>query len=137
MASHHLNHLAILVSGVAIFMLGGLWYSPALFARPWVRLMGKTEEEMRAKAGGPGSYIAVFGCALLTAFVMAMVLAHFGVITIGGAVAMASLCWLGFAGATSYGSALFSSQPFRLWLINSGYNLVAFIVAAIILTLWR
>lgn len=27
------NYLAVLVSGVAIFALGGLWYSPALFAK--------------------------------------------------------------------------------------------------------
>ena len=134
---HHINHLAVLVSAVAIFILGGLWYSPVLFAKPWVRLMGKTDEELRAKAGGPASFLVAFLCGLLTAGAMAMIIAHFGVITVGPAVLVAFICWLGFAGATSYGSALFSGQPFALWLINSGYNLVAFIVAAIILTLWR
>jgi hypothetical protein len=137
MESHHLNHWAILVSGIAIFMIGGLWYSPVLFAKPWVRLMGKTEEEMRAKAGGAGSFVAVFFCGLLTAAAMAMVLAHVGTVTLSGAVVVAVVCWLGFAGATSFGSALFSAQPLALWAINSGYNLVAFVVAAIILTLWR
>ena len=39
----HVNVLAVLVSGVAIFILGGLWYSPALFAKPWARLMNKSE----------------------------------------------------------------------------------------------
>jgi hypothetical protein len=131
------NHWAILVSGIAIFMIGGLWYSPVLFAKPWVRLMGKTEDEMRAKAGGAGSYVAVFGCGLLTAFALALVLGHVGTVTIGGALVVAFVCWLGFTGATSFGSALFSAQPLALWAINSGYNLVAFVVAATILTLWR
>ena len=134
---HHIHHLAVLVSGIAIFMLGGLWYSPVLFAKPWVRLMGKTDEELRAKAGGAGSYVLVFLCGLVTALVMAMVLTHLAIVTISGAIIVAFFCWLGFAAATSYGSGLFSGQPFALWMINSGYNLVAFVIAAIILILWR
>ena len=43
----HVNFVAVLVTGVVIFVLGGLWYSPVLFARRWVALMGKTEAEMK------------------------------------------------------------------------------------------
>jgi len=32
---------------------------------------------------------------------------------------------------------LFSMQPQLLWLINSGYNLVSFVIAGVILALWR
>ena len=48
-----------------------------------------------------------------------------------------ALAWLGFAGATSFGTALFSGKPKALWLIDSGFNLVSFIVAGVILTIWR
>ena len=47
-----------------------------------------------------------------------------------------ALCWLAFAGATSYTTALFSARPKQLWLIDSGYNLVSFIVAGVIIALW-
>ena len=40
----HPNYLAVLVSGVALFMLGGLWYSPVLFAKRWTALVGKSLE---------------------------------------------------------------------------------------------
>ena len=30
------NYLAVLVAGLVIFLLGGLWYSPALFAKKWI-----------------------------------------------------------------------------------------------------
>jgi hypothetical protein len=133
----HVNYLAVLVSGVAIFVLGGLWYSPALFAKPWVRLMNKTEEELKANAPGALPYIVVFICALLTAFALAVILNHFQPLTILRGTLVAILCWVGFAGSTSYGSAVFSGTPGGLWRINSFYNLVSFIVAAIILTLWR
>jgi hypothetical protein len=132
-----LNYLAVLVSGIVIFILGGVWYSPLLFARPWVALMGKTEEELKATASGPASYVVVFICGLLSAFALAVIIDRFQPVTVLTGVLVAVLCWAGFAGATSFGSALFSGQPRGLWLINSAYNLVAFIAAGVILSLWR
>jgi hypothetical protein len=47
-----------------------------------------------------------------------------------------AVVWLGFAGSTSYATALFSGKPKQLWVIDSGYNLVSFVLAALILTVW-
>jgi hypothetical protein len=132
------NYLAVLVAGVVIFMLGGLWYSPVLFAKRWMILVGKTEAELKAGAGSmPLSYGMVFLCGLVSACVLAMVLAAFGATSVVAGALVGALCWLGFAGATSYGTALFSGKPKGLWLIDSGFNLVSFIVAGIILAIWR
>jgi hypothetical protein len=30
-----INWLAVLAAAAASFLLGGLWYSPILFAKPW------------------------------------------------------------------------------------------------------
>src|SRR6476661_10702362 len=72
------NNVHVLVSGVVIFMLGGLWYSPVLFAKRWVALIGKTEEELKASAGSmPTNYLLVFICGLVTAWVLALVVGNF------------------------------------------------------------
>src|SRR5262249_9677597 len=132
------NYLAVLVTGIAIFVLGGLWYSPVLFAKKWISLMGKSQDELKAASGSmPIAYLSVFVCGLLTSFAMAVILHHFTDLTALRGAAVGVLCWLGFAGATSYGSGLFSMQPKLLWLINSGYNLVSFVIAGVILALWR
>ena len=47
------------------------------------------------------------------------------------------MSWLGFAATTSFGTSLFSLQPTRLWIINTSYNLVAFVVAGVLLALGR
>jgi hypothetical protein len=136
----HVNYLAVLVSGVAIFILGGLWYSPALFAKRWTALMGKTEEEMKASSSSqsmPVMFLLAFICGLLSAWTLAVVLNHFANLTALRGAAVGGLCWLGFAAATSFATALFSMQPKQLWLINSAYNLVSFVVAGMILAVWR
>jgi len=133
----HVNYLAVLVAGIVIFLIGGLWYSPLLFARRWVALLGKSEEQLKANTGGPASYAMVFVCGLVTAFAIAVVIAHFRPLPTLKGIEVAILCWAGFAGATSFGTSLFSGERRGLWLINSGYNLVSFIVAAVILNLWR
>ena len=46
---------------------------------------------------------------------------------------MGAGCWLGFAGATSFANVIFAQKPKELWLIDSGYNLVSFVVAGVIL----
>ncbi len=116
------NYLAVVVSGVATFVLGGLWYSPALFAKKWMALTGKSEADLKAGASGamPIRFLLAFVCGTLSAWVLAVVLNHFVEPTPLRGALVGALCWLGFAGATSYANALFSGKPKALWLIDSG-----------------
>jgi len=131
------NLLAVLVSGVAIFVLNGLWYSPLLFAKRWVALLGKSEEELKSAGATPLMYLTVFVCGLLTAFGLAVIINHFGHLTPLRGAMIGGFCWVGLTGATSFGNALFSMKPRALWMIDSGYNLVSFVLAGIILAAWR
>ncbi len=134
----HVNYLAVVVSAVAIFALGGLWYSPMMFAKPWVKLIGMSDEQI--KAGGspsPGMFVQVFLCGALISLVLAVLLNHFINMSVGRGALVGLMCWIGFAGPTYYGTVLFSSKPRALWLIDSGYNLVSFVIAGAILGAWH
>ena len=136
----HVNYLAVLVAAVVIFVLGGLWYSKMLFAKRWIVLMGKSEEELKASSASanmPLMFIGAFICGFLIAGTLAIVVNHFPPYTAARGAEIGVACWLGFAATTSFATALFSMQPKQLWLINSGYNLVSFVLAGIILSLWR
>ncbi|MBL0210087.1 MAG: DUF1761 domain-containing protein [Holophagaceae bacterium] len=139
MAFPQVNYLAVLASGLAIFILGGLWYSPALFAKPWMSLQGVTEEELKAKSQGsmPALYVQAFITGVVQAWAMAVILNHFVNLTFLRAALVGVLCWAGFAAATSYATAIFSQKPRQLWLIDSAFNLVSFVLAGIILAAWR
>lgn len=134
-----LNYLAVLVTAIAIFVLGGLWYSPALFAKRWIALQGKSEEEM--KAGNhlpmPVMLLISFFCGLIFALALAVLLHHYSHMDAAKGAMIGALCWVGFQASTSYTTSLFSNRPTRLWLIDSGYNLVSAIMAGLILGGWR
>ena len=138
-----INYLAVLVAAIIIFALGGLWYSPLLFSKRWLALQNKTEEQMRAEAASaniPVLYLIAFVCSFLQAWVLAMVIGHMAQVAemgVAHAAIFSALLWVGFAGATSYATAMFSGAPRRLWAINSLYNLVSFVIAGILLAVWR
>src|SRR5215208_6099808 len=133
------NYLAVLVAAIVIFMLGGLWYSPVLFAKRWIALQGRTEEEMRAQAAGanmPLMYLSAFIASFITAWVLAIMVSHFAPQPAVHGAMIGLLAWLGFAATTSYATALFSGKPKQLWLIDTTYNLVSFMLAGLILAVW-
>ncbi len=145
-----INYLAVLVAGIVIFVLGGLWYSPVLFAKRWIALQGRTVEQEKAQAAAanmPLMYASAFITGLLIAWTLALILAHIGRdpmmgepgggVSVGHGALIGFMCWLGFAATTSYATAIFSGKPKQLWLIDSTYNLVSFVLAGIILAAWR
>lgn len=137
--SLYVNYLAVLVAGFVIFLLGGLWYSPALFMKRWVALQGKTSEQMKADSAGlnmPMMYLSAFICGLVTAWVLALLIARTGHYRWMNGAHLGAFAWLGFAAPTSYATALFSMKPKRLWLIDTSFNLVSFVIAGAILGAW-
>lgn len=137
MSEMNVNYLAVLVSGIATFMLGGLWYSPALFAKGWVALVGLSEEQMKAGAK-PTTYLIGFVSGLISCFVLALVIKYANCSGALDGAATGALCWLGFAATTSYNNQVnFIGRPAALWVIDSGYNLVSFAIAGAILAVWK
>jgi hypothetical protein len=139
----HINWLAVFVAAIVIFVLGGLWYSPVLFVKRWLALQNRTEEQMRAQAAAanmPLLYGSAFLTGLVIAWGMELVLAHFSsdiAMTAAHGAMFGFLFWFAFAATTSYATAIFSGKPKQLWLIDTSYNLVSFVLAGIILAVWR
>ena len=134
-----LNYLAVLVTAIAIFVLGGLWYSPALFAKRWIALQGRSQEEMKAANHLPMAVMLLisFFCGLLVVLALAVLLHHYSHMDAAKGAMIGALSWLGFQASTSFTTSLFSSRPTRLWFIDSGYNLVSAVMAGLILGGWR
>ncbi|OIN59300.1 DUF1761 domain-containing protein [Arsenicibacter rosenii] len=132
-ALQHLNWPAVFAAAFSTFLIGGLWYSPVLFQKSWIRANGFDPANL------PKSNPAVvFGLAFFFAFVMALNLALFiGQADVSfGATAgfMTGFGWVALAVAII---ALFESRPLAYILINGGYMVVTFTVMGTIIGAWH
>jgi hypothetical protein len=132
------NLLAVLVAAIAVFVIGGLWYSPLLFGKAWMRAHGHTPEKMEAMRAGVGrAYGLSFLCYLVMAVVMAVLIGATDTVTALGGVRLGALCWLGFAATIGLIANLFSDKPLATYLLDAGYQLVYLTVMGAILASWR
>lgn len=124
------NYLAVGLAALSAFLLGGLWYSPVMFANKWAALAGASEEKLKS-----GSMAMIFGGAfvlnLIAAWVLAVALLGVPNMTYGAGIGLiVGLSWV----ATSFGvSYLFERRPLALWLINAGYFTLQFTAMGAIL----
>jgi hypothetical protein len=133
-AAAAINYWAVLVSAVVTFGIGGLWYSPALFARIWMAENGFREEDLKG-----ANMAKIFGTSLALQLISAFMLAMFvGPQATAGFSALAGfMVGIGWV-ATSFGVVyLFERRSWKLWLINAGYHTISFTVMGVILGVWR
>ena len=130
--------LPVLVAAIAAFALGALWYSPVLFGRAWVRAHGYTEEkiaQLRASAGL--SYAATFGCHLVMAVALSILIGRMDITMLRGGVKLGAILGFGFAAPIGLTANVFSEKRLSAWVIDAGHQIACLILMAVILVAWR
>lgn len=127
-----INLWAVLAAAVSSFVLGGLWYSPLLFLKPWNKAMGRSEHDN----GHPARVFGLgFVYALVAAVVFAMLLGPTPVLSEAWKAGL--LVGFGFV-AMSFGiNYQFANRPIIAWLIDGGYHTGQFVLYGVILGLWH
>lgn len=132
-----MNIIAIVVSAIAAQVLGFLWYSPALFATPWMKYMGLNAKKLEAAKKKMGvKYFMAFVAGIIMAAALSVFLDYALAATLWDAVTVSLIAWVGFVATTMVTDVLFGNKPWGLFLINSGYQLVSLLVMSTILTMW-
>ena len=127
------NVLAVLVAALSSFVLGGLWYSNALFGNAWRREAG---DQRKPGEGHPARIFgASFGFALVAALAYACLVPP--AVDPVDALAQGLLVGAGIVGASFGINYQFAGRGLRLWLIDGGYHTVQFVLYGLILGLWR
>ncbi|WEK36856.1 MAG: DUF1761 domain-containing protein [Candidatus Pseudobacter hemicellulosilyticus] len=141
---HSINWLAVLVAGIVAFMLGGVWYSPALLGNAWMKENKLTLEMVQGANKG-----RLFGWYFLLSLVIATNLALFlapspaacpsgcahTIDLAGGALAgLLTGVWV-FSFLAII--ALFEQKTARYIFINGGYCMLALTLMGAIIGAWR
>ena len=126
------SYWALLVSAAVAMFIGGLWYSPLLFGKFWMKEAGIKESDAKKNAGA--SMLAGFIFVLVQVYVLSRFLD--GAESMKAALETAALVWLGFVATVQVGSVLWEKKSIKLFLLNTSYSLVNLLVMAAILQSW-
>lgn len=129
------NYMSIIIAAVLSFVVGMLWYSPALFGNRWARLAGVNMSKAKQKS---------MGSSMLLAFISTLVLAYvfqylLEALSYTGAAMGATLgfwLWFGFLATSLIGGVLWEGKPWGLYVLNSAYWLVNLLVIGAALGRW-
>jgi hypothetical protein len=128
------NWWAVVAAGVSSFVLGGVWYSPALFGNAWMKENNLSLEDVKK-----GNKARIFGWSFVLSLLMAVNLAMFLAdaktdVAWGMTAGFLAGIWV-FAGIAITG--LFELKSARYIFINGGYQLVALGLMGAIIGAWR
>ncbi len=133
----HINYLAVVVAAVAAFALGGIWYSPLLFAKQWVKAHGYTEERVKEMQQSAGKAYAVSAvCQLLIALALGVLAGYLHFDHLAQGIKLGLLVWAGFAFPLGLMANVFSDKRITVFCIDTGYQLVYLLVMSAIISSW-
>jgi len=134
MLPFHVSPVGVLLAAVATMLIGMIWYSPILFARPWVTLNGYTPEKLAAMQQGAAR---TYGISFLAYLVLAV---GIGAVVRGDAAWEGALkgvhLWTFIVMPVSLTALVFSEKRFAAWLIDALYQFVYFAAMGAILSRW-
>ena len=129
-----INYFAVLVAGVVPMIVGALWYGP-LFGRRWLALMETTQEAIAEDFNPLKTYGVSFLFAIASAFGLAVLLDGFRGPVHG--VHAALVATIAFVLPVTHQSVTFERRKSGLAFMNVGYNFVALLGQAIVLSVMK
>ena len=128
----------ILVSAVALFVFGSLWYT-VIFGKVWSKLMNFTPEQMeQAKKGGmAGKMVVMFILNLLTVLSVAYIAPQVLAFSFGEFFTTMFIIWLGFSLPLLMGGYLWEGKSWKLVLLNAVYGVLSLKLISAIIYFWK
>ena len=131
------NYLAVIAAIAVNMIVGAVWYSPLLFARPWMAANGFTEEQIKAQGSATRGYIVSVIASVVIAFAIALFAQAAGAGAGIDGLLLGLAAGVGFVATTSATNYIFESRPLKLYLINAGYPVVSFTLIGLLIGAWQ
>ena len=128
------NYWAIIVAGIAAFMVSSLYYSPLLLGNVW-----RSVDPVATAGMKPSMWKALAELArtFLITLVLARLISMLGAADRKSALRLALLLWFGFCALMWSGAIMWEKTPWQIAAIHSGDWLIKTVLISIILGAWR
>ena len=129
-----LNWFAVLAATVVAFLLGGLWFSPALFAERWMAALGKPPEEIGSPTKG---VIVSFATTFVMSVTLALIIGRIPNMSALGGLRFGLILGIGVIMMGMLADAAFKRTSLTLVWIQGGYHALMVTIMSVILAAWR
>jgi MFS superfamily sulfate permease-like transporter len=132
------NWLAVVVGAAIYFILGAVWYSPVLFAKPWQAAIGWDESRAQPQ-NNPLTYVVPAVLYLIAGVATALLAAATGTDTLTEGVVLGLVTGIGYALAMVGVEATFDPnkpKPITWFGITTAYHLIGFVILAVVIAIW-
>lgn len=134
-----ISWLTIIVAGLSATAIGYIWYAPFVFGKMWMKLVNIKPNELKKAQKEMMPFMII---SMIFSFITAYALYHFSFFAhnfynqsiISDYLVAAFFIWLGFIMPVQFTEVVFSKKPFKLFLLNTSYQLVAILAMAIVLS---
>jgi hypothetical protein len=131
--------LPLIVLALVNFALSWVWYSPLLFAKPWMKALGidpqhtMTEQDKKKM---PWLFLSGIVASLFVVYAMMVIVHSLRVTHFSSGLATGTIIWAGFALTHSLNTLWEGRKPLVL-VINNGLFLLTYALYGGILAIWR
>ncbi|HQQ97673.1 MAG TPA: DUF1761 domain-containing protein [Cyclobacteriaceae bacterium] len=131
-----INHVAVLVSTVLCFVIGGTWYGP-LFQDQWLTMVHLDLETVNQNPPSAGAWITNVLSAVVPLYVMAWLFGKLNITTgVKGAVTAFVLVFA-FYHLPTMTAGMFSKFPYGLAWLTGGFEMVSLTLGGFIIGAWQ
>lgn len=131
-----INWLAVLVSTIAWFLVGAIWYS-TLFQKQWVAYHNINMSDPELKKGTGMIFFTSFVLMFVAVTGIAILAELLGITSLKGGVKLGLLTGICFAMTAISITYLYLKKPMGLHFIEGFYHLVGHVIAGVIITQWQ
>jgi hypothetical protein len=133
-----LNWLAVIVAAVIYFVLGALWYSPVMFARPWQAAIG-WDASRQPPQMNPMTYVVPLVLYLVASIATGLMAAATGTDTLAEGVTLGLVTGIGYALTMTGVEATFDPnkpRPMTWFAITAAYHVIGFVILGVVIAIW-
>ena len=132
------NYIAVILAVVASMLVGYVFYQPAVFGRPWMALVGHSEDSV--EGGPPWIFPVVVVASFVTAWVLAgtafMAWEFYDSGFLSASLLSGWILWLGFTAARVLVHDLFDTRSLKLTALTALNELLTVTAMALVIGVW-
>lgn len=133
----NISFVTVFISAIASTVVGLIWYSPWVLGKMWMKEMGYTPESLaQKKQDMTRKHVLSFLSTLVTAYALAVVINSVFTAGIYDLTEIGLVLALGFVASIKFHDKLYVDGSWKLFFINTGYQVASIVLMSLIIGLF-